>query len=549
VVIGNFVHSNTINDYQGFVLSESGGSWSAQTVTLPAGAATGPDVWLDSVSCTSTGNCVAVGQYALSGGGQAGLLLTETAGSWSASRITPTGVAPALSVPETMEIGDVLQNSSGGGTLACPSAGTCVAVADYTDVHGYKQGLILVQHGSSWTDQNVDSSQLNPAIRTISGNPAPQTVLSSVACTSPGNCTALGSYLDSTTRPQGMVMSEVGGAWQPAKTVPLPADANATDVNVWPSQMACAAAGNCAGGFQYDATGSPVTMQEGMLTGSNGAWSTNEIALPGSSAFATNYGWSDVACAAGGYCASLTSYAVGTASSLAVVSSSAPAAPGVQASSGAPGAGTATVTWSAPASGGLPVSGYTVTAADQTHPAAGGQTASVAGGTLSTTVTGLTVGDAYTFTVTATNALGLGLGGTSAAVTVRASDAAGGSTTTNVDILASLERIIVPTGKPSRLRAIRKAHGYTFTYDAPVAGRLTIAWYRVTGTRKQPRRTLVAAANAKLTRAGRARIAVKLTGAGRRLLASSHRLKLVAALSFTPTGGEPVRKSGGFTLH
>jgi len=63
--------------------------------------------------------------------------------------------------------------------------------------------------------------------------------------------------------------------------------------------------------------------------------------------------------------------------------------------------------WSAPTSdGGSAITGYTVTATDTTTPANGGQTAT--GSTSPITLTGLTNGDTYTFTVQAINGVGLG---------------------------------------------------------------------------------------------------------------------------------------------
>ena len=83
----------------------------------------------------------------------------------------------------------------------------------------------------------------------------------------------------------------------------------------------------------------------------------------------------------------------------------APAAPtGVTATAGA---GSAQVSWTAPGDGGSPLTSYTVTP----FIGANAQTPTTVTGTppaTSTTVTGLTNGTAYTFTVTATNAIGTG---------------------------------------------------------------------------------------------------------------------------------------------
>ncbi len=67
--------------------------------------------------------------------------------------------------------------------------------------------------------------------------------------------------------------------------------------------------------------------------------------------------------------------------------------------SATPGNGEATVTWTAPADGGSPITGYTVTSAP------GGFTCTTA--TTSCVVTGLTNGTAYTFTVVAQNSAGV----------------------------------------------------------------------------------------------------------------------------------------------
>ncbi len=60
---------------------------------LPANAASNQFPDLTSVSCTSSGNCTAVGTYTDSSCNDQGLLLTQTAGIWAAAEATLPGNA------------------------------------------------------------------------------------------------------------------------------------------------------------------------------------------------------------------------------------------------------------------------------------------------------------------------------------------------------------------------------------------------------------------------------------------------------------------------
>ncbi|MGE5133843.1 MAG: hypothetical protein ACM32E_13135 [Gemmatimonadota bacterium] len=127
-------YSDSSGTHQAMMLTKTAGTWAAGTeATLPADAEFSPFANLDSVSCSSAGNCTAVGYYTDTSRHVQGVLLTQTAGTWAAgTEAAPpanAGADPAVSL----------------GSVSCASAGNCAAVGSYTDSSGGTQGLLLTQ--------------------------------------------------------------------------------------------------------------------------------------------------------------------------------------------------------------------------------------------------------------------------------------------------------------------------------------------------------------------------------------------------------------------
>lgn len=130
-----------------------------------------------------------------------------------------------------------------------------------------------------------------------------------------------------------------------------------------------------------------------------------------------------------------------------VFASAVPSAPGTPSGvGGTPGNGSATVNWTAPSSGGSPITSYTVTP----YIGSSAQTPTVITGSppaTTATVTGLTNGTAYTFTVTATNAAGTSPESAATGLVVPSSQPQGQWSTVQSMPFEAISSILMDNGK------------------------------------------------------------------------------------------------------
>jgi hypothetical protein len=256
------------------VFSESGGVWGqAGGITLPADAATvqtgpGSAGWvsqLSSVACTSDGGCVAVGQYSDASGYVHSMAVAEVGGVWG-------------SATEIIDPPDSNQQASSLYGVSCTSAGNCEAVGGVSTATDGGQAVVVSESGGVWGQA---SEILQPSNATTSDVSAG---LSSVSCVSPGNCEAVGSYIDLWSMAgedlQPMVVAETDGTWQQATEIALPAGGNTEgDQYAWLDSVSCVSLGNCEAGGAYEDN---IGEQFGALASeSDGVWAqATDVTVP-----------------------------------------------------------------------------------------------------------------------------------------------------------------------------------------------------------------------------------------------------------------------------
>jgi hypothetical protein len=221
---------------EAFVVKEVNGTWGkASEVPGTATLNTGGNASVRTVSCTSAGNCSAGGDYTNSSGRQA-FVVTQTNGAWGKASEVP---------------GTAFLNQGGGATVSavsCASAGNCSAGGQYADNLGHGEAFVVNEVNGTW-------GKAKEVPGTAALNQGGVGLVTAVSCASAGNCSAGGSYTDSSGHGQVFVVNEVNGTWDKAKEVPGTAALNQGGEAQLVS-LSCAPAGTCsAGGVYTDGSG------------------------------------------------------------------------------------------------------------------------------------------------------------------------------------------------------------------------------------------------------------------------------------------------------
>jgi len=200
---------------QAFIVTQKNGRWGT---ALPIGGMGEVD-WL---SCGSAGNCSA-------GGGR--FVVSETNGTWGTAQQVP-GLA-ALSTG-----GDAFITS-----VSCRAAGSCSA-GGYTTLGFHTRAFVVSQDHGTW-----GKAQRVPGLTAL--NRDEYTVVVSVACASAGNCVAGGNYLGHSGFQQGFVVTQRNGTWGKVQQIPGLVALNRGGLAAILS-MSCAPAGTCSAGGIFE---------------------------------------------------------------------------------------------------------------------------------------------------------------------------------------------------------------------------------------------------------------------------------------------------------
>ncbi len=239
----------------GGYIQESGKWITSHWIVVPLDAPkTGKTITPYGISCPATGDCVGVGKYNHAAGVVRPFIFTSTNGTWN------NGFSINLPADAKSKAGDF-------HAVSCPDTGDCVAVGNYTNTSGHKAVFAVTETGGHW---NTTAKEITIAPSDGASPPAPQ--LNGLSCVDTATCDAVGFYANngspSLVSPLSVAYST--STWQTAAGVAAPGNSSTTSAAFTQfKDVSCWAQWGCAGVGSYINTGG--TRRALVALGNNGA--------------------------------------------------------------------------------------------------------------------------------------------------------------------------------------------------------------------------------------------------------------------------------------
>ncbi len=255
-VVGRFRYAKYPTKNNAFIADLTPTGWTqARTMALPANKATVTNATLSQISCSSQGNCGALGTYIDNKNDLETAAFIETNGTWNRGvPITPPPNGGALGHQNVQPFG-----------ISCPADGECVAVGKYKTPAGDIEAFRSTYGSGAWS-KAVEVFLPGDA---ISGSNQ-QGDFHAVSCTKDTtNCFAVGNYRTAVVAHSNAVYSllETSGTWPAAGTEFKPAPAGVANPPVpQDNGLACPDATDCVTVGFYSIAG-------GGVGGLSDAWS------------------------------------------------------------------------------------------------------------------------------------------------------------------------------------------------------------------------------------------------------------------------------------
>lgn len=274
VAVGEYPVSNV--GFQPLIETLANGTWTALQAPLPSDASTSQQTaQLTDVSCASDGTCAAVGSYTFPGAELPGPFIeTFLNDAWSAS------VPPVPS-------GDTDVN--GIGNVSCASASTCIISVD-----NFYEALSSGQ----WEAADFP---VPTAMQSVSIGP--------VTCLQSGFCLATGNYDSDDEQQTGSVFETYSDGTWTASLAPVPSDArDPTENTLFLGMPTCVSANSCVTVGEYETTSE--AWQTFSELDSSGSWTIADIPVPSDASLTSGNGPqpTGLSCSSGPTCTVIGTY-------------------------------------------------------------------------------------------------------------------------------------------------------------------------------------------------------------------------------------------------